>query len=53
MDMLLESKEEVESSGEERRREMKRGRRLSVATINVGIMTGKEREVADLMERRG
>ena len=27
--------------------------KLKVATLNVGTMTGKERKVADLMERRG
>ena len=55
--MLLGCKEEVESSGEEGRREMERKKakkiKLRVATLNVGTMTGKGREVADLMERRG
>ena len=45
-----------------RRREMKKGRKLRVATLNVGTMTSKGREwslwneegwMADLMERRG
>ena len=59
MDMLLGRKEEVESNGEERRRKMKKERKkatkikLRVATLNVGTMTGKGREVAHLMERRG
>ena len=59
MDMLLGCKEELESNGEERRREMKRGRKLrrsswlKVATLNVGIMTRKGREMVDLMEQRG
>ena len=52
--MLLGCKEEMESSGEKGRREMKKRKiKLMVATLNVGIMTGKGREVADLMERRG
>ena len=57
--MLLGCKEKVESSGEKGRKEMKRERKLRrsiklrVATLNVGTMTGKGREVADLMERRG
>ena len=59
MDMLLECKEEVEIIGEERKREMKRGRKLAkkiklkVATLNVGSRTGKGRDMADLMEQRG
>ena len=37
-----------------RRKEKKRGRKvaLRVGTLNVGTMTGKGREVADMMERR-
>ena len=52
--MLLGCKEEVESSGEEGRREMKKAKKikLRVATLNVETMTGKGREVVDLMERR-
>ena len=58
VDMLLGCKEEVESSGEkrkERNEERKKAKKikLRVATLNVGTMTGKGREVADLMERRG
>ena len=59
MDMLLGCKKEVESIGEERKREIKRGRKLAkkiklrVATLNVGSMTGKGRDMADLMEQRG
>ena len=39
----------------ERNEEKKKGKKikLRVATLNVGTMTGKGREVADLMERRG
>ena len=39
----------------ERNEERKKAKKikLRVATLNVGTMTGKEREVADLMERRG
>ena len=39
----------------ERNEEMKKAKKikLRVATLNVGTMTGKGREVADLMERRG
>ena len=39
----------------ERNEERKKAKKikLKVATLNVGIMTGKGREVADLMERRG
>ena len=38
-----------------RRKERKKAKKikLRVATLNVGTMTGKGREVADLMERRG
>ena len=55
MDMLLGCKEEVKSSGEEKRRERKRAKKikLRVATLNVETMTGNGREVVDLMERRG
>ena len=54
-DMLLGCKEEVESNGEERNEERKKAKKikLKVATLNVETMTGKGREVADLMERRG
>ena len=40
---------------EERNEERKKAKKikLKVATLNVGTMTGKGREVADLMERRG
>ena len=56
--MLLGRKEEVASSGEkkkERNEENKKAKKikLRVATLNVETMTGKGREVADLMERRG
>ena len=39
----------------ERNEERKKAKKikLRVATLNVGTMTGKGREVADLMERRG
>ena len=39
----------------ERNEERKKAKKikLRVATLNVGTMTGKERKVADLMERRG
>ena len=39
----------------ERNEERKKAKKikLKVATLNVGTMTGKGREVADLMERRG
>ena len=39
----------------ERNEERKKAKKikLKVATLNVGTMTGKEREVADLMDRRG
>ena len=39
----------------ERNQERKKAKKikLKVATLNVGIMTGKGREVEDLMERRG
>ena len=39
----------------ERNEERKKAKKikLRIATLNVGTMTGKEREVADLMERRG
>ena len=39
----------------ERNEERKKSKKikLKVATLNVGTMTGKRREVADLMERRG
>ena len=52
--MLLGCKEEVESNGEERNEEKKKAKKikLRVAALNVGTMTGKGREVADLMERR-
>ena len=54
MDILLGCKEEAERSGEERRREMKAKKiNLRVATLNVGTMTGKGREMADLKKRRG
>ena len=39
----------------ERNEERKKAKKikLKIATLNVGTMTGKGREVADLMERRG
>ena len=36
----------------ERNKERKKAK-LRIATLNIGTMTGKEREVADLMEQRG
>ena len=37
-----------------RQREMWKGRRtlIRVGTLNIGTMTGRERELADMMERR-
>ena len=43
----MEKKERIE----ERKKAKKI--KLRVATLNAGTMTGKQREVADLMEQRG
>ena len=52
--MLLGCKEDVESSGERRKKRNEEKKiKLRVATLNVGTMTSKGRETADLMERRG
>ena len=47
--------EEQWKKRKERNEERKKAKqfKLRVATLNVGTMTCKEREVADLMERRG
>ncbi|KAK3514197.1 hypothetical protein QTP70_009438 [Hemibagrus guttatus] len=46
--------EEVEEGGECRQREKRKGKSvgLRIGTLNVGTMTGKGRELADMMERR-
>ena len=53
--MLLGCKEEMESNGEERNEERKKAKKIKqrVAALNVGTMTSKGREVAELMEQRG
>ena len=45
----------MESNGEERNEEKKKAKKIKqrVATSNVGTMTSKGREVAELMEQRG
>ena len=56
LDMLLKCKEDVESREKKKKNEEKKKTKkikLRVAKLNVGTMTGKGREVADLMEQRG
>ena len=59
MDMLLGQTEDEEEERQSRVRKEKHVNRkkatrveLKVGTLNVGTMTGKSRELADVMERR-